>query len=339
MTSEFFAQNAKICPQRRKDYAEKIQSKRPENENLIKNILLVEDQESIRLVIKQWLTESGYNVYAVKDGDEGLAVVRSNPDIEFVLSDIVMKNMDGLEMLKKCRQAAPELPIVLMSGYTRDENIIEALRLGACDYLVKPFEKDQLLGVIQRADDLASARNRITNLHNFLSHLNIEFLIRSGDLSIATLQEIFRETLLKYTRLANKDLLNIAMVLEEAVLNAHEHGNLELESEWKDIYLKGESETLFEKRKEERLNLPEFAGRKVRLNLNIDQIKMEVSVEDEGDGYATDNIATEASGNPYGMGLMIISNLMDEIRFNDKGNCITFVKNLTGNNGHLDRGK
>ena len=205
--------------------------------------------------------------------------------------------------------------------------------------MVKPFEKDQLLGVIQRADDLASARNRITNLHNFLSHLNIEFLIRSGDLSIATLQEIFRETLLKYTRLANKDLLNIAMVLEEAVLNAHEHGNLELESEWKDIYLKGESETLFEKRKEERLNEPEFAGRRVRLNLNIDRAKLEVSVEDEGNGYATGNIATEASGNPYGMGLMIINNLMDEISFNDKGNCITFVKNLNGKNGHLERGK
>lgn len=339
MTSEFFAQNAKICPQRRKDYAEKIQLKRPENENLIKNILLVEDQASIRFVIKQWLTENDYNVYAVKDGDEGLAVVRSNPDIEFVLSDIVMKNMDGLEMLKKCRQAAPELPIVLMSGYTRDENIIEALRLGACDYLVKPFEKDQLLGVIQRADDLASARNRITNLHNVLSHLNIEFLIRSGDLSIATLQEIFRETLLKYTRLANKDLLNIAMVLEEAVLNAHEHGNLELESVWKDIYPKGDSETLFEQRKEERLNEPEFAGRRVRLNLNIDRAKLEVSVEDEGNGYATGNIATEASGNPYGMGLMIINNLMDEISFNDKGNCITFVKNLNGKNGHLERGK
>jgi len=305
---------------------------------LIKNILLVEDQVSIRVVIKQWLTESGYHVDAVNDGDEGLAIVRSNPNIDFVLSDIVMKNMDGLEMLKKCRQESPDLPVVLMSGYTQDENIIEALRWGACDYLVKPFEKNQLLAIIQRANELASAKNKITSLHNFVSHMNIEFVIRSSDLSLARVQEIFRETLLKYTRLVNNDLLNIVMVLEEAVLNAHEHGNLELESEWKDVYPKGESETLFEKRKVERLNEPEFAERRVKLNLNIDQSKLEVSVEDEGTGYTTGNIATKASGNPYGMGLMIINNLMDEIRFNDKGNCITFVKNLNGKNGHLERG-
>ena len=85
---------------------------------------------------------------------------------------------------------------------------------------MKPFEKNQLLGVIQRAEDLASAKNKITNLHNFISHLNIEFVIRSSDLSLETLQKIFRGTLLKDTKLGNKDLLNILMVLEEAVLNA-----------------------------------------------------------------------------------------------------------------------
>ena len=305
---------------------------------MIENILLVEDQSSIRHLLESWLTETGYKVTAVNDGNEALEAIQNDSSLHFVISDIVMKNMDGLDMLKKCREISPNLPVVLMSDYTRYENIIEALRGGAYDYLVKPFEKNQLLGVIQRAEDLASAKNKITNLHNFVSHLNIEFVIRSSDLSLETLQEIFRETLLKYTRLANTDSLNIAMVLEEAVLNAHEHGNLELESEWKDIYLTGDSITLFEKRKEERLNKPEYARRRIKLNLNIDQSKLEVSVADEGKGYVTGNIATQASGNPYGMGLMIINNMMDEIRFNDKGNCITFVKNLNGKNGHLKQG-
>ena len=135
-----------------------------------------------------------------------MKVIQNDSNLHFVISDIMMKNMDGLDMLKKCREISPNLPVVLMSSYTRDENIIEALRGGACDYLVKPFEKNQLLGVIQRAEDMAAAKNRITNLDNFVSHLNIEFVIRSCDLSLETLQEIFRETLLKYTRLANNDL-------------------------------------------------------------------------------------------------------------------------------------
>ncbi len=306
---------------------------------MIENILLVEDQPSIRHHLKNWLTETGYKVTTARDGNEALKAIQNDSSLHLVISDILMQNMDGLDMPQKCHEISPNLPVVLMSGYTRDENMIEALRSGAYDYLVKPFEKHQLLSVIQRAEYLASAKNKITNLHNFVSHLSIEFVILSSDLSLETLQEIFRETLLKYTRLANKDLLNIAMVLEEAVLNAHEHGNLELESEWKKIHPKGDSVTLFEKRKKERLNESEFAGRRIKLKLNIDQSKLEVSVADEGKGYVTGNIATEASGNPYGMGLMIINNLMDEIRFNDKGNCITFVKNLNGKNDKPDGGK
>ncbi len=299
---------------------------------MIENILLVEDQPSIRHLLKNWLTETGYKVTTAKDGNEALKAIQNDSSLHLVISDILMQNMDGLDMPQKCHEISPNLPVVLMSGYARDENMIEALRGGACDYLVQPFEKNQLLGVIQRAEYLASAKNKITNLHNFVSHLSIEFVIPSSDLSLETLQEIFRETLLRYTWLANKELLNIATVLEEAVLNAHEHGNLELESEWKNIYPTGDSITLFEKRKEERLKEPEFAGRRIKLKLNIDQSKLEVSVADEGKGYVTGNIATEASGNPYGMGLMIINNLMDEIRFNDKGNCITFIKNLNGKN-------
>ncbi len=304
---------------------------------MIKNILLLEDQASIRSTITQWLAESDYNVYALEDGDEGLEIIQSNRNIEFVLSNVMMQNMDGLDMLKKCREISPDLPVVLMSDDTREENIIEALRQGACDYLIKPFEKNQLLGVIRRADDLASAKNKITNPRNFVSSSNIHFTIKSSDLSLEKLQEFFRETLLKYTKSANKDLLNIAMALEEAVLNGHEHGNLELESEWKNIYPTGHSVTLFEKRKEERLREPEFARRQIYIHLNINPSKLEVSVEDEGQGYVTGSIATQASGNPYGMGLMIINNLMDEIRFNDKGNCITLVKNLNGKNGHLNQ--
>jgi len=303
----------------------------------IENILLVEDQPSIRHLLKSWLTETGYKVTTAKNSNEALKAIQNDSSLHLVISDILRQNMDGLDMPQECHEIYPNLPVVLMSGYTRDENIIEALRSGAFDYLVKTLEKHQLLSVIQRAEYQASAKNKITNLHNSLSHLNIEFVILSGDLSLETLHEIFRETLLQYTRLANKELSNIALVLEEAVLNAHEHGNLELKSEWKKIHPKGNSVTLFEKRKKERLNESEFAGRRIKLELNIDQSKLEVSVADEGKGYVTGNIASEASGNPYGMGLMIIDNLMDEIRFNDIGNCITFVKHLNGKNCQLMR--
>ncbi len=130
---------------------------------LIENILLVEDQPSIRHLLNSWLTESGYKVTTAKDGNEALKAIQNDSSLHLVISDILMQNMDGLDMPQKCHEISPNLPVVLMSGYTRDENIIEALRSGACDYLVKPFEKHQLLSVIQRAEYLPSAKNKSTN--------------------------------------------------------------------------------------------------------------------------------------------------------------------------------
>jgi len=192
------------------------------------------------------------------------------------------------------------------------------------------FPQARLLGVIKCAEDLTSTKNKIKNLHTFVSGVNIEFIISSSDLSLKTLQEIIRETLHEFTNLTNKGLSNFEIVLEETVLNAHEHGNLELESEWKNIYPEGESISLFEKTKEERLNLPEFARRELKIQLTIDTSKVELAVQDRGNGFQTGKIRSEVTGDPFGMGSTIVNNLMDEIRFNDKRNRITLAKHLNG---------
>ena len=100
---------------------------------MIENILLAENQPSIRHLLKSWLTETGYKVTVVNDGNEALEAIQNDPNLHFVISDILTKNMDELDMLKKYHAISPNLPVVLMSGYTQDENIIEALRRGVCD--------------------------------------------------------------------------------------------------------------------------------------------------------------------------------------------------------------
>ena len=71
---------------------------------MIENILLVEDQPSIRHLFKSWLTETGYKVTTARDGNEALKAIQNDSSLHLVISDILMQNMDGLDMPQKCHE-------------------------------------------------------------------------------------------------------------------------------------------------------------------------------------------------------------------------------------------
>lgn len=162
----------------------------------------------------------------------------------------------------------------------------------------------------------------------YIDHLYREFIFSSATLSLPALQDMVRKTIRDFTNLSSKEQGDITVVLEESVLNAHEHGNLELESVWKDEIAEGGSSNLFEKVKAERLRIPEFAQRKVKIELTINGDEISIVVEDEGNGFQQGEMASEVTSAPFGMGLMIINSLADRVGFNAKGNRITFIKRL-----------
>ncbi len=187
------------------------------------------------------------------------------------------------------------------------------------------------------AKDLIAALNKVDTQQEetlpreepckVVNEVKLNFRLTSAELSISHLQDIVHEVLSR-TNLTDEEMHNLAIALEEAVLNAHEHGNLELQSEWKDEFSDDGITTKFEVVKDTRLQLPKYAARRMKMSLLVSSGQVQFSVEDEGSGFACTNIPSEAPGTAYGMGLMIINNLMDEVRFNPKGNRITFVKRI-----------
>lgn len=118
-------------------------------------VLLVEDDPAIVMTLRRLLTEEGHQMYVETRGDSGLARGRSE-NFDVVLTDMKLPGLNGLDLVRELHSAKPRLPIILMTAHGTTETAIEATKLGAYDYLVKPFEMPELLDLVERA--VASSR-------------------------------------------------------------------------------------------------------------------------------------------------------------------------------------
>jgi len=111
-------------------------------------ILVVEDDDAIRRGLVDALSYSGYTVHEAPDGAAGLELILST-DADLVLLDIMMPKMDGLEVLSRLRRAKPAQPVIFLTARGEEYDRIKGLKLGADDYIVKPFSIDELIARIE----------------------------------------------------------------------------------------------------------------------------------------------------------------------------------------------
>jgi len=119
------------------------------------NILLIEDDRSTASALQKVLQDEGYVVTVSGRGDQGLNQARERP-CDLVITDLKLPGLSGMELIAQLHTAKPKLPIIMMTAHGTTETAIEAMKLGACDYLVKPFEADELLDLAASA--VASSR-------------------------------------------------------------------------------------------------------------------------------------------------------------------------------------
>jgi two-component system response regulator AtoC len=119
-----------------------------------RRILVVDDAESIRGYLANLLELRGYQVDSAEDGRRALALLEGGAAPDVVLLDVMMPGLDGIETLRRIRDLDPKLPVVMLSVVGSTQTIVEAMQLGAADYLNKPFEEDELEatlhGVLER---------------------------------------------------------------------------------------------------------------------------------------------------------------------------------------------
>jgi len=122
-----------------------------------KRILIVDDEENFRHMLSVILIKEGYEVETASNGDEALQKVIASP-FDQVLCDIRMPRMDGLEFLREMRKAGSEVITIMMSAYGTVDIAIEAMKLGAYDYISKPFKPDEIILTLRKAEEREQLR-------------------------------------------------------------------------------------------------------------------------------------------------------------------------------------
>ena len=116
----------------------------------MKKILVVDDDLAMGEMCKELLKSKGYTSEVVTSGKEAIEKVSMDGLYTIVLTDLVMPDMDGIEVLKKIKQQNPQIDVVVMTSYGTVTNAVDAMKLGASDYITKPFKRDELIVVIEK---------------------------------------------------------------------------------------------------------------------------------------------------------------------------------------------
>src|SRR5436853_3008048 len=118
--------------------------------NALDTILVVDDEAGIRQSVRGILADEGYRVLEAEDGRGALRLIESERP-RLVIVDIWMPEMDGIELLRRIRDSDPMTPVIVISGHGNIETAVTATKLGAFDFIEKPFSLDGLLHVVDRA--------------------------------------------------------------------------------------------------------------------------------------------------------------------------------------------
>ncbi len=113
-------------------------------------ILVVDDEQAVRDLLAKTLTMADYDVDSAPDGASAIDRLRA-VEYDLLITDLKMPGMDGLSVIREARRSAPDLPVIIITGYSTEASAIEAINLGVAGYLTKPFRLPRILAATARA--------------------------------------------------------------------------------------------------------------------------------------------------------------------------------------------
>ena len=139
-----------------------------------KRLLIIDDEENMRHMLQVMLQKAGYAIQTAADGVEGLEQI-AKQDFDFVLCDLRMPNMDGMTFLEKARQTHPDQTVIMMSAYGTVDTALEAMTIGAYDYISKPFKQDEVLLTLKKAEERERLKKENVELQNRLRKIEQKY--------------------------------------------------------------------------------------------------------------------------------------------------------------------
>lgn len=291
-------------------------------------ILVVDDSTAERLVIGRFLSRHpDFSVRFANDGAEALESVKSNPP-DLILSDLRMPVIDGLEFVRQLRLREICIPVILMTSFGSEQIAIDALEAGAASYVPKRSLSADLVSTIRSVMEVTQRRIDRRRTLECLTFSETRFVIGNDTSSVTHLLSHLLDTAVAMRLLSGQEQTQVGIALQEALSNAIHHGNLELDSELRQV-----DENVYYLLADRRRTMKPYCDRKVHVFARLSRKKLTFVIADDGAGYDTSKVLDPTTkinlDRIGGRGLLLIHSFMDEVSHNDRGNQITLTKYVT----------
>jgi len=289
------------------------------------NILVAEDSRTQAAEIQFVLENAGHKVQMAVDGDAALAaILKETPEI--LLTDMHMPGKNGLELTEIVRRQFPDVPVVLMTADGTEELAAEALQKGASNYIPKRRLDSDLISTIDGIASMLKSRRTRRSVLSALTHSETTYTFDNDRAFVSDVISHFESDLRNMDYDDGTGLFRVVTALKEAILNAIDHGNLELDSDLREI----DEGTEFYKLGEQRLTQEPYCYRKVTVTSRVSPEQLAYVIRDEGPGFDPSTLPDPADPEnmlrSHGRGLLLIRSFMDDVVFNERGNQITLIK-------------
>ena len=288
-------------------------------------ILVVDDSETDRMLIGGLLKPKlDWIVQYATNGAEGLQMIDDlYPDV--VITDLQMPEMNGIELCAAAKQKHAHVPIILVTGRGSEDLAAEALRAGASSYVPKSGLSNYLLDTVEQIVSLAKHnKSKVRLLQEQATGIRVKFSLEADQNFIAPLVDYVMTNMGAMVIGDEAQRRQVAVALEESLLNAMYHGNMELGADTAQAARKLLHDGNCLEEVSKRCAVSPYKDRRVLLAVNITRKNVEIIVRDEGAGFDTQSMAKFANdpsqlSDASGRGLTLIHNFMDEVSFNDSG--------------------
>ena len=293
------------------------------------HVLVIDDDASVLGMVTEALTHYGMKVHPYSQGTLAMRALEdpNSPPFDLVVSDINMDGMDGFDVIHRVKTIQANLPVVLMTGAASLDYAIRAMRMGAANLFQKPLTLRELVKsvfhLVELHREFRLAQDGLKGLVEETRH----FTFKSSELDIPSVVKNLTDRLipLGFATPGNLDVL--AMAIHESLVNALEHGNLELDSNLKgDLFAVEDSYAVARK---QRLSDPQYCDRLVDVKAFISPDSYRLEITDGGPGFDTSKLMAQTTDETLtrqcGRGLPLIHMVMDEVAFNETGNQIRML--------------
>jgi CheY-like chemotaxis protein/anti-sigma regulatory factor (Ser/Thr protein kinase) len=294
----------------------------------MKHILVVDDSPADRTLAGRLLeTNTDFFVEYASDGIDALERIQAGLPLA-VVTDLQMPEMDGMQLVQAVRRQYPNVPVILMTGVGSEDIALEALLLGAADYVPKSHLASDLIESINSVLALAVVDRPHKRLATCLRRETLTYELENDVLLISPLVERFQQVALDLNLIDQADTIRFARSIVEALRNAIYHGNLELPFDQIRLAKRPKEAARIVA---ERQNDPQYRNRRVLVHGLFSRETAEITIRDEGRGFdiaRLPDVETDPSHliEREGRGLVLMKMFMDEIRIRPPGNEITLIR-------------